>query len=59
MASVKTFLISLLAGLLLWVAICLVSIAYQPVHAGSVVASIEIIVALVLTVVACVTLRLR
>jgi hypothetical protein len=59
MAKVRTFLISLVAGLLLWVAICLVAIAYQPSHSGSLVATLEIILSLVLAVVACVVLRLR
>ena len=59
MAGVRTFLISLAAGLLIWVAICLVAIAYQPVHAGSLVATLEIVAALILSVVACVILRLR
>jgi hypothetical protein len=52
-------LISLAAGLLIWVAICLIAIAYQPTHAGSLVATLEIILSLVLAVVACVILRLR
>ncbi|HTG43411.1 MAG TPA: hypothetical protein VK633_02645 [Verrucomicrobiae bacterium] len=55
----RTFLISLVAGLLFWIAICLVAIAYQPSHAGSLVATLEIILSLVLAVVACVVLRLR
>ncbi|MFN2623682.1 MAG: hypothetical protein ABR611_12660 [Chthoniobacterales bacterium] len=55
----KSFLIALLAGILIWGAILLVAIAYQPSHAGSVVASIEIGLALVLTVIACVLLRWR
>jgi len=55
----RSFLISLLAGLLLWGSILLVAIAYQPVHAGSVVASIEIGLALVLTIVACFVVRLH
>ena len=57
--SMKSFLISLIAGVVIWGSILLVAIAYQPTHAGSVVASIEIGLALVLTVVACVLLRLR
>jgi hypothetical protein len=55
----RTFLISLIAGILIWGSILLVAIAYQPVHAGSVIASIEIGLALVLTVIACVVLRMR
>ena len=57
--SMKSFLIALVAGILIWGSIVLIAIAYQPVHAGSVVASIEIGLALVLTVVACLLLRLR
>lgn len=53
----RTFLISLVAGLLIWVAICLVSIAHQPSHSGSVVANLEIGLSLVVTVVACFLLR--
>jgi hypothetical protein len=59
MPGVRTFLISLVAGLLIWVAICLVAIAHQPAQAGSVVAMIENVAALILSVVACVILRLR
>ena len=55
----RTFLISLAAGLLIWAAICLVAIAYEPSHVGSLVATLEIIVALVLAVIACLLLRLR
>ena len=59
MAGVRTFLISLIAGLLIWVAICLVAIAHQPAHAGSLVATLEIVAARILCVVACVIVRLR
>src|ERR1043166_1483387 len=59
MRSVRTFLISLAAGLLVWIAICLVAIAYEPSHVGSLVATLEIVVALVLAIVACLLLRLR
>ena len=59
MPGVRTFLISLVAGLLIWLAICLAAIAHQPAQAGSVVATIENVGALILSVVACVILRLR
>jgi hypothetical protein len=59
MMPMRSFLISLVAGILIWGSILLVAIAYQPIHAGSVVASIEIGLALVLTVIACFLLRLR
>ena len=58
MSEVRSFLISLVAGLLIWVAICLVAIAYQPSHAGSLVATLEIILSLVLAIIACVLLRI-
>jgi len=57
--SVRTFFISLVAGILIWGAICLVAIAYQSSHAGSVMANIEIGLALALTIVACFVVRLR
>jgi hypothetical protein len=55
----RTFLISLVAGILIWGSICLVAIAHQSSHAGSLIATIETILALVLTVIACLLLRLR
>ena len=55
----KSFLIALVAGILIWAAILLVAIAYQPTHAGSVIANIEIGLALVVAVIACLILRLR
>ena len=58
MRSLKRFLIALVAGLLVWVAICLVAIAHQPSHAGSLVATLEIILSLVLAIIACVLLRM-
>ena len=54
----RRFFISVLAGLLIWVAIYLVSIAHQSSHAGSLVATIEIILSLGLTIIACFLLRL-
>ena len=58
LGPMKRFLISLLAGLLIWIAIYLVAIAHQGAVAGSLVATIEIILALGLTVIACFILRL-
>lgn len=55
----RTFFLSLVAGILMWAAICLMAIAYQPTHAGSFIANVEIGLALVVTVVACFLLRLR
>ena len=54
----RRLFLSLLAGLLLWISICLVAIAYQSSHAGSLVATIEIILSLGLTIVACFLLKL-
>ena len=48
---------AIIAGVLFWVAISLVAFGYQPAHAGSVVAYIEIGLALVVAVIACVVLR--
>ena len=49
---------AIIAGVLLWIAISLVAVGYQPAHAGSVVAFIEIGLALVVAIVACLVLRL-
>ncbi|MFL6589610.1 MAG: hypothetical protein ACJ8M4_05505 [Chthoniobacterales bacterium] len=54
----KRFLISVVAGLLIWVAISLVAIAHQPSHMGSLVATLEIILALVVAIVACVVIKI-
>ena len=53
----KGLLKAMVAGALLWVAINLVAIGYQPAHAGSVVATLEIVLALVVGILACVVLR--
>jgi hypothetical protein len=53
----KGFLKAIVAGALIWVAINLIAIAYQPAHAGSVVATVEIVLALVVAILACVVLR--
>lgn len=49
---------AIIAGVLLWIAISLVAVGYQPAHAGSVVAFIEIGLSLVVAIVACLVLRL-
>lgn len=49
---------AIVAGALIWVAITLVAIAYQPAHAGSVIATIDHILALVVAIIACLVLRL-
>ena len=53
----KSLLKAIVAGALLWVAINLVAIGYQPAQAGSVVATVEIVLALVVAILACVILR--
>ena len=55
----RTFFVSIVAGILFWAAIILMAIAYQPTHAGSFIANLEIGLALVVTIVACFVLRLR
>jgi len=49
----------LVGAALIWVAINMVAIAYQPGHAGSVVATLEIGLSLVVVVLACFLLRPR
>ena len=49
---------AIIAGALLWGAILLVAVAYQPAHAGSTVAFIEIGLSLVVAIIACVVVRL-
>jgi hypothetical protein len=48
---------AIIAGALLWVAISLAVIAHQPARAGSVVATIEIVLSLVVAIIACIILR--
>lgn len=48
---------AIIAGALIWVAITLVAIAYQPAHAGSPVATMDHILALVVAILACLVLR--
>jgi hypothetical protein len=48
---------AIIAGALIWAAINLVAIAYQPAHAGSVVATVETVLSLVVAIVACLVLR--
>lgn len=54
----KGLLKAVVAGALLWVAINLVAMGYQPAQAGSVVATVEIGLALVVAILAAVVLRL-
>ena len=53
----KGLLKAIVAGALLWVAINMVAIGYQPAHAGSVIATVEIGLSLVVAILACVVLR--
>jgi hypothetical protein len=53
----KGLLKAIVAGALLWVAIILVVLGYRPAHVGSVVANIEIGLALVVAIVGCMILR--
>ena len=48
---------AIVAGALIWVAINLVAIGYQPAQAGSVIATVEIGLSLVVAIIACVILR--
>lgn len=53
----KVFLKAIVAGALLWVAINLVAIGYRPAQAGSVIATVEIVLALLVAILACAVLR--
>ena len=48
----KTLFKAIIAGALIWAAIILVAIGYQPAHAGSIIANIEIGLALVVAILA-------
>ena len=53
----KGLLKVIVAGALMWIAINLVAIGYQPAHAGSVIATVEIGLSLVVAILACLVLR--
>lgn len=53
----KSLLKAIVAGALIWAAIILVAIGYQPAHTGSIIASIEIGLALVVAIFAALVLR--
>jgi hypothetical protein len=55
--AMKGLLKAIIGGVLLWVAINLVAMGYQPAQAGSVIATVEIGLALVVAILACVILR--
>ncbi len=48
---------AIIAGALLWIAISLVVMANRPATAGSVIATIEVVLSLVVTIIACLILR--
>lgn len=48
---------AIVAGALLWLAINLVAMGYQPAKAGSVIATVEIVLSLVVAILACIILR--
>jgi len=48
---------AIIAGALIWIAVSLVVSAHQPAHAGSPVATIELVLSFVVAVLACVILR--
>ena len=53
----KGLLKAIVAGALMWIAINMVAIGYQPAHAGSVIATVEIGLSLVVAILACLVLR--
>ena len=54
------YIIRILAGAaLIWVSMNMVATAYQPGHAGSVVATVEIGLSLIVVVISCFLLRPR
>ena len=57
--SVKGLLKAVVAGALIWVAINLVAMGYQPAKAESVIATVEIVLSLIVAILACVVLRWR
>jgi hypothetical protein len=48
---------AIVAGALIWIAINLVAMGYQPAQSGSVIATVEIVLSLVVTILACVVVR--
>jgi hypothetical protein len=53
----KGLLKAIVAGALLWVGINLIALGYEPAHAGSVIATVEIGLSLVVAILACAILR--
>lgn len=55
--SEMSWLKAIISGVLIWIAISLVVFSHQPATAGSVVATMEMILSLVLAVIACCIIR--
>jgi len=53
----KSLLKAIVAGALIWIAINLVAIGYQPAHSGSVIATVEIGLSLLVAILGCAVLR--
>ncbi len=53
----KGVLKAIVAGALIWLAINLVAMGYQPAQAGSVIATVEIVLSLIVAILACVVIR--
>jgi hypothetical protein len=53
----KNLLKAIVAGVLIWIAINLVAMGYQPAKAGSFFATVEIVLSLVVAILACVVVR--
>ena len=48
---------AIVAGALIWVAINLAAMGYQPGHAGSIIATVDIGLSLIVAILACLLLR--
>jgi hypothetical protein len=53
----KILIKAIIAGALIWIAMNLVAMGYQPAKAGSFFATVEIVLSLVVAILACVVLR--
>ena len=53
----KGLLKAIVAGALLWLAINLIAMGYEPAKAESVIATVEIVLSLAVAILACVVLR--
>jgi hypothetical protein len=57
MSNGGKWLKAIIAGVLFWVAMSLAVIAHQPSTAGSLLATIEIVLSLIVAIIACLILR--